>query len=177
MLSPEQLADTFVPEHQTWHERTRQQVSKGSVGRFRERLEPWQLRVCEAVMGDRLREYGYELTGAGPPEPEHLEDYATYVRRQRRRVRRRRRRDRSVSYPWPVADMSVHEAQLHRELAAMKNEVARLTTQRDRLRKQLTSVTESRSWQLTAPFRAAHPKRLRQLTQSGRPGPNGRPTQ
>ncbi|MEQ7010818.1 sulfotransferase [Actinopolymorpha sp. B17G11] len=173
MLSPERLADTFVPEHQTWHVRTRQEVSTRSVGSFRDRLEPWQLRVCEAVMGERLREYGYELTGAGPPAPEELEDFFTYTRKQARRVRRRRRRDRTVSYPWPVADMSVREAQLHRQASALRNEVASLVSQRDDLQKRLTKVTESRSWQLTAPLRAAHPKRLTSAARNRRPWGSG----
>ncbi|MGH3486385.1 MAG: sulfotransferase family protein [Actinopolymorphaceae bacterium] len=168
MLSPERLADTFVPEHQTWHGRTRQQVSTRSIGSFQHRLEPAELRVCEAVMGERLREYGYELAGAGPPEPEQLEDYFTYTRRQRRRVRRRRKRDRRVHYPWPVADMSVHEARLHREVSAMKNEVAKLSGQRDDLQKRLANVTDSRSWRLTAPLRAAHPNRVRKAAQAAR---------
>jgi hypothetical protein len=168
MLSPERLADTFVPEHQTWHVRTRQQISTRSIGRFRDRLEPWQLSVCEAVMGDQLRDYGYELTGAEPPEPERLAEYHAFTRKQRRRVRRRRRRDRDRQggYPWAVADMSVREARLHRQVAAMKNEVANLSRQRDDLRERLTKVTDSRSWQLTAPLRAAHPKRIRKVALS-----------
>ncbi|MGH3490491.1 MAG: hypothetical protein ACRDP8_21590 [Actinopolymorphaceae bacterium] len=139
-----------------------------SIGSFQHRLEPAELRVCDAVMGERLREDGYELTGAGPPEQEQLEDYFGYARRQRRRVRRRRKRHRRVQYPWPVAAMSVREARLHREMAAMKNEVANLSGQRDDLQKRLANVTDSRSWRLTAPLRAAHPKQVREAAQTGR---------
>lgn len=149
MLRPENLAGEVVPEHQTWHVWTHKEVSRRSVGAFTDRLEPWQLQLCEAIMGDRLREYGYELTGAPAPEPALLQEYRRFARNQRRRMRRRRQRDQARPYPWPVADMSADEARLRRR-------VAKLNRQRDALQKQADQLVRSRSWRWTAPIRAVH---------------------
>ncbi|MBO0827001.1 MAG: sulfotransferase [Streptosporangiales bacterium] len=156
MLRPEGLADDVVPEYQFWHERTRQEISSRSVGAFREQLEPWQLAVCEAVMGKALREYGYELTGSGPADPEHLEEYARYERRKRKHFQQLRKNDKELDYPWPVADMSPDEARLHRKVARLEKRSARLTRQRDDMRARLDKLVESRSWRWTAPLRTTY---------------------
>lgn len=162
MLRPERLADHVVPEHQTWHVLTRQEVSARSVGTFRERLEPWQLGLAEAVMGDRLVAYGYELVDAEPPEPARLEEYARYERKRRRHLRQLRRKDKAVGYPWPVADMPVSEVKLHRKVARLEARAARLAAQRDTLRTKLDNLTQTRSWRWTAPLRTSYRSVLRQ---------------
>lgn len=156
MLRPERLADHVVPEHQTWHVLTRQEVSARSVGTFRDRLEPWQLGLAETVMGERLVAYGYDLVGAKPAEPARLEEYARYERSRLRHLRQLRRKDKAVDYPWPVADMAVSEAQLHRKVARLQKRVARLTKQRDALRAKVDNVTQTRSWRWTAPLRTTY---------------------
>jgi hypothetical protein len=153
MLRPERLADHVVPEHQTWHVLTRQEVSPRSIGTFRERLEPGQLGLAEAVMGDRLAAYGYELVGAEPPAPQRLEEYTRYERKRLRHLRQLRRKDKAIDYPWPVADMGVSEAKLHRKVARLKRRVARLTTRRNNLRTKLDNLTQTRSWRWTTPLR------------------------
>lgn len=160
MLQPERLAGDVVPDYQVWHERTRQEISSRSVGAFRDQLEPWQLAVCETVMGEALQHYGYELTGAGPADADHLEAYAKYDRKRRTYFRRMRRNDEALDYPWPVADMSPSEARLRRrtarlekQVARLERQVARLAQQRDDLRNRLDSLTRSRSWRWTAPLR------------------------
>jgi hypothetical protein len=156
MLRPEQLADDVVPEYQTWHERTRQEISSRSVGAFRDQLEPWQLAVCESVMGEALRGYGYQLTGAGPADPERLEDYAQYEQKRRRYFSQMHKKDKALDYPWPVADMPPNEARLHRKVARLDNRVARLTAQRDAARARVDQLTASRSWRWTAPLRRTY---------------------
>lgn len=156
MLQPERLADDVVPEYQTWHERTRQEISSRSVGAFRRQLEPWQLAVCETVMGKALREYGYELTGTASADPDRLEEYARYEKKRRRYFRQMRTKDTALDYPWPVADMSPSEAKLRRKVARLENRVARTTAQRDAARTGLDQVTRSRSWRWTAPLRATY---------------------
>lgn len=156
MLQPDQLADDVVPEYQTWHVRTRQEISSSSVGAFREQLEPWQLAVCEAVMGEALQAYGYELTGSGPADPERLDEYVRYEKKRRRYFRQMRKKDMALDYPWPVADMSPGEARLHRRVAKLERRVARLTSQRNALRARLDHVTRSRSWRWTAALRRTY---------------------
>ncbi|HEX6445812.1 MAG TPA: sulfotransferase [Streptosporangiales bacterium] len=156
MLRPEQLADDVVPEYQTWHVRTRQEVSDRSVGAFREQLEPWQLAVCESVMGAALQGYGYELTGAGPADAGHLDEYRRYERNRRRYFRQMRRDDKALDYPWPVADMSPSEAKLHRKVSRLEKRVTRLTSQRDAARARVEQLTGTRSWRWTAPLRKTY---------------------
>lgn len=155
MLNPQDVAVDVVPEAKTWHEQTRKPVSTSSIGNFRRRLEPWQLEVCEAVLGDRLRRHGYELTGAAAPPDECLEEYARADAHQTRFLRRRRDRDRKRTYDWPVADMSKGEAQQRRRVADLEGRVATLEKQnlslkgqRDRARGDLDRVRHSRTCRL-----------------------------
>jgi hypothetical protein len=177
MLVPRAVSDQIVSEHKVWHAKTRQEVSGSSIGGFAERLAPDELRACETIMGDRLREYGYELRGAPPASEDQLEAYARFDAERQRKLQRQTKRDRELDYPWPVADMAVSEAQLHRTLADLKERatdgqgrtmadlqrqvavlertMATVIGQRDAARAQLDRVLGSRTWRWTQPLRAA----------------------
>lgn len=155
MLSPQQLADAVLPERKTWHARTRHEVSDATVGTFGERLEPWELQLCEEVMADHLRDYGYELSGAEPPAPEHLEGYHRVDAQQRAKGRKRWRKDRARFDARPLADTGAAPGDRQRRTAALESEVDALVSQRDALRSRLDKVTESRSWRWTHPLRRA----------------------
>lgn len=103
MLSPYTVADV-IPERKTWHSMTRQEISSSSVGKFAERLEPWQISLCEAVMGERLKKYGYELTGAPEPASDQLAEYRRVDTEKGRQLRRQRRSDDARVDRYPVAD-------------------------------------------------------------------------
>ncbi|GAA0387327.1 sulfotransferase [Acrocarpospora corrugata] len=63
MREPYRVADV-VPEHKDWHTNTRQPVTTTRTGSWAQRLEPWEVSLCETVLGNRLTAYGYELSGA-----------------------------------------------------------------------------------------------------------------
>ncbi|HLU32922.1 MAG TPA: sulfotransferase [Natronosporangium sp.] len=67
MAEPATLASTVVPRRKKHHALTRAPVTDARVGSWADRLEPWEISLCEAVLGDRLRRYGYELSGAARP--------------------------------------------------------------------------------------------------------------
>jgi Sulfotransferase family len=67
MTEPGKVAAIAIPERKTWHADTRKEVTPAPSGSWRERLEPWQISLCEAVMGSRLRSLGYELSGVRRP--------------------------------------------------------------------------------------------------------------
>lgn len=112
-------------------------------------------------MGDRLRELGYDLTGAAPPADEHLDAYRRLARKRRRRLRRRREADEARVDSWPVRDMSPGEAMQRQRVRALEQRVATLeatagslTRQRDAARTELARLRRSRSWRWTCPLRA-----------------------
>jgi hypothetical protein len=71
MSEPNRLAESLVPPSKIWHGRTRSPVTTDRIGAWAKRLEPWQVEVCEAAMGERLRALGYELSGAARPALTH----------------------------------------------------------------------------------------------------------
>ena len=105
MAEPEQFVTAVVPDKR-WHRSTREGAATTTrIGRWRGHLEPWELQLCETVLGPRMEELGYELTGAGRPPTGHLARYA-YVRTTRegyRRFERLQDRWRQRSEPNPVA--------------------------------------------------------------------------
>jgi hypothetical protein len=83
MTEPNRLAEIIVPRNKSWHDRTRDPVTTTRIGTWAQRLEPWQIQVCEAAMGKRLRALGYELSGAGRPALGHRLRYERAATRQR----------------------------------------------------------------------------------------------
>jgi len=75
------------------------------IGRWRDGLEPWEVSLCETVLGRRMARFGYELTGAGRPPLGHLIRYARDVRAHRRKQRSWRARESRAraNEPNPVA--------------------------------------------------------------------------
>ncbi|MGH3740358.1 MAG: sulfotransferase family protein [Micromonosporaceae bacterium] len=71
MTEPAKVASVAVPDRKSWHGLTHQAVTSSRVNSWRQRLEPWQISLCEAAMGSRLQAMGYELSGAEPPELGH----------------------------------------------------------------------------------------------------------
>jgi Sulfotransferase family len=104
MTEPYKLADVAVPKRAAWHAGTHQQVSPARSGSWQNRLEPWQIALCEAVMGRRLRALGYELSGDGRVPPAHLARYARVATLRRGAAVKRGMRDRieRAREPGPV---------------------------------------------------------------------------
>lgn len=159
MLSPQSVAGQVVPERKHWHARTRQEVSSKSVGSFRERLEPWELSLCEVVMAEKLLKYGYDLSGAQPPAEEHLQEYRRVEAARLRRLTEERKADEARLDLQPVADAPGCEVQ--HQLDALERQVTNRTEQRDALRSRLDRVLASRSWRWTQPLRTAVKKTKR----------------
>ncbi|MEU9733525.1 sulfotransferase [Streptomyces sp. NPDC048002] len=75
MAEPYRLAGTAVPARKTWHRRTHGALDVSRAGSWQLRLTPDQIRLCEAVLGERLLRHGYGLSGAVPPDPAELLRY------------------------------------------------------------------------------------------------------
>jgi hypothetical protein len=104
MAQPERLAGDVVPRR-PWHREARGAPSIEPIGRWRERLEPWEAALCEAVLAGRMETLGYELRGAGRPPAREVARY-TYLqasRRLARRVKLEKDRWKQRSEPNPVA--------------------------------------------------------------------------
>ncbi|MQA27043.1 MAG: sulfotransferase [Micromonosporaceae bacterium] len=71
MTEPATVASVAVPKRKAWHERTHGSVDSARVSSYQQRLEPWQIALCEDAMGSRLRGFGYQLSGAPKPALEH----------------------------------------------------------------------------------------------------------
>ena len=66
MTKPNELASVAVPKRKKWHALTHSEVTADRVGSWSQRLEPWEIGLCEALMGDRLRACGYPVYGDHP---------------------------------------------------------------------------------------------------------------
>jgi LPS sulfotransferase NodH len=75
MASPSALAEVAVPKFKTWHRRTHEPVTTQRVESWQQRLSAAEIAFCEAALGSRLREYGYELSGAPRPRRSELIRY------------------------------------------------------------------------------------------------------
>jgi hypothetical protein len=92
MASPSSLAAVAVPSYKTWHARTHSAVGADRVGTWTERLEPWEIALCESALGGRLRQYGYELSAAGrPPAADRLRYERVHARHRLAPLKRRLR--------------------------------------------------------------------------------------
>src|ERR1017187_6216064 len=94
MAEPHKIAGSTIPERKNWHADTQKKVTRAPSGTWQERLEPWEIALCEAAMGSRLRALGYEVTGRGRPAADHLARYARSAALHRGAAWKRRLRDR-----------------------------------------------------------------------------------
>ncbi|MBE1565489.1 hypothetical protein H4W81_008268 [Nonomuraea africana] len=105
MCSPHEVASVAVPVHKVWHSNTHGEVTKARVGSWANRLDAWEIRLAEQVLGERLEDLGYELSGAPKPAKEHLLTFQKTVQKRRRARLRKHMRDRFIRLrePGPVA--------------------------------------------------------------------------
>ncbi|MFC6080688.1 sulfotransferase family protein [Sphaerisporangium aureirubrum] len=82
MCEPQRVADVAVPARKVWHSNTRNEVSAARVGSWATRLEPWEIALCEEVLGHRLRDHGYEVSGDARASARHLLTYRRTVARR-----------------------------------------------------------------------------------------------
>lgn len=106
MTTPKALAGVAVAPRKMRVEGTYRDVSTSSVGNWRTGLDPWEIELCETVMGDRLRDHGYELTGASRSPAAHRLAYARAALGRTRRWYRVIAADRveRTLHPQPLAD-------------------------------------------------------------------------
>ncbi len=107
MCEPRRIAPAAVPARKVWHGNTHREVTPARVGSWQIRLEPWEIALCEEVLGERLQEHGYELSGASPALPRHLLAYRRTAARRRLAQSRQRARDwvDRLHEPGPLAAM------------------------------------------------------------------------
>jgi hypothetical protein len=88
-----------------WHRNTHGDVTAARVGSWSARLEPWEIELCETVLGDRLADLGYELTGAARAARGHVAAYRRVALRRRMARLKRDARDRvsRLHEPGPLA--------------------------------------------------------------------------
>jgi hypothetical protein len=105
MAEPSAVAPEAVPSRKTWHRRTHEKVSAARSGTWEQRLEPWEISLCEAEAGPHLRSLGYELSGAARPSAADRARFLRVASRRRLAARKRRLRDRwqRLREPSPVA--------------------------------------------------------------------------
>ncbi|WP_084961692.1 sulfotransferase family protein [Thermoactinospora rubra] len=105
MCKPYTVAGVAVPTHKTWHSNTHSEVTRARVGSWATRLEDWEIALCEGVLGELLREQGYELSGAPRPAKEHVEAFRQTLSKRRKHRLRKRLKDRwdQLREPGPVA--------------------------------------------------------------------------
>ncbi|GAA2616875.1 sulfotransferase [Actinomadura fulvescens] len=94
MTQPQDIARLTVPPQKKWHNLTQTAVTAGRVGSWATRLEPAEIGLAEAVLGERLTEYGYELSGAPRPGPALLARFAKTAAHRRVAQRKCDLRDR-----------------------------------------------------------------------------------
>ncbi|MCF6472181.1 sulfotransferase [Nonomuraea sp. MG754425] len=104
MISPREAASSAVPQHKVWHSNTHREVTRSRVGSWADRLDDWEIALCEHMLGDRLESMGYELSGVPKPAKEHV--VACQKTMQKRKASRMRKgvRDRfnRLREPSPV---------------------------------------------------------------------------
>ena len=105
MCEPRHMARVAVPPHKVWHRNTHGDVTAARVGSWSARLEPWEIELCETVLGDRLAGLGYELTGAARAARGHVAAYRRVAMRRRMARLKRDTRDRisRLHEPGPLA--------------------------------------------------------------------------
>lgn len=104
MCEPQKVAGLAIPKRKVWHDDTHDAVTSARSGSWQQRLEPWEISLCEATMGRQLRSLGYELSGAPQPSPAQLRRYATVAAHWRGAAAKRVMTDRlaRLREPGPV---------------------------------------------------------------------------
>ncbi|MBB6350532.1 sulfotransferase family protein [Nonomuraea muscovyensis] len=104
MVSPREAAAVAVPPHKVWHSNTHGDVTRSRVGSWANRLDAWEISLCEQVLGERLEANGYELTGAPPASKAHLAIFQKTAQKRRASRMRKNMRDRinRLREPGPV---------------------------------------------------------------------------
>ncbi|GGN66314.1 sulfotransferase [Actinoplanes lobatus] len=70
MAHPSELAAVAVPAYKTWHALTRSEVTTARVSSWQRRLTAEEIDRCEAIFGDRLTRFGYQVSTACRRTPE-----------------------------------------------------------------------------------------------------------
>ncbi len=104
MAEPHKIAASTIPERKTWHADTQKKVTAAPSGPWQRRLEPWEIALCQAAMGRRLRALGYEPGPAGRASARHLIRYAQVAALHRGASYKRRASERwqRLREPGPV---------------------------------------------------------------------------
>ncbi|MFB9253857.1 sulfotransferase [Sphaerisporangium melleum] len=107
MCEPRQVATVAVPAHKVWHSNTHREITQARVGSWATRLAPWEIALCEWVLGDRLRSWGYQVEECERPSAEHLLAYHRVATRRWLAWRKRVARDRisRLREPGPLEAM------------------------------------------------------------------------
>ncbi|WP_239162095.1 sulfotransferase family protein [Acrocarpospora phusangensis] len=105
MCEPQHVAQVAVPAHKVWHSNTHGAVTTSRAGSWSQRLEGWEIALAEEVLGDRLRQHGYALSGAPKAAKEHVSAYKAAAAKRRAARWRKTNRDRinRLREPGPVA--------------------------------------------------------------------------
>ncbi|MFC0864827.1 sulfotransferase [Sphaerimonospora cavernae] len=105
MCEPRHMAEVAVPRHKVWHSNTHREVTTAHAGKWVSKLEPWEIALCEDVLGERLSSLGYELTGAPRADREHVAAFKSAVSKRRTARARKYNRDRltRLREPGPTA--------------------------------------------------------------------------
>jgi hypothetical protein len=105
MCEPRHAAQVAVPAHKVWHKNTHGEVTTSRSGSWANRLEPWEISLCEEVLGERLVAAGYELSGAAKPDRDHVAACKAAAAKRRSARWRKRNRDRftRMREPGPIA--------------------------------------------------------------------------
>ncbi|MFC3984189.1 sulfotransferase family protein [Streptosporangium jomthongense] len=105
MSEPYHVGRLAIPQHKVWHSNTHGDVTTARAGSWRNRLEPWEISLCETVLGERLTANGYELSGAPVAGRSHVDACASVAAKRRWARRRKGFRDRinRLREPGPVA--------------------------------------------------------------------------
>ncbi|MBG0813529.1 sulfotransferase [Planomonospora sp. ID82291] len=94
MAEPCRMAETAVPQARDRRRSTRGETAALRPGSWTSRLEPWEVSLCETVLGERLTACGYEPAGAPAADRAHVAAVEEIAARRRRIRRRQEVRDR-----------------------------------------------------------------------------------
>ncbi|WP_214109448.1 sulfotransferase family protein [Acrocarpospora catenulata] len=105
MCEPRHVAEVAVPAHKVWHSNTHGEVTTARSGSWSQRLDPWEISLCETVLGERLTTAGYALSGAPRAPKEQVNAYKTVAAKRRGARWKKLNRDRvnRLREPGPVA--------------------------------------------------------------------------